>query len=251
MTALFISDLHLDESRPNITQAFIRFMAQKAPTADALYILGDFFEVWIGDDDPAEFNQSIIAVLGAFTDSGKALFVMVGNRDFLIGQDFAKQTGATLLDDPTLIELDGTPTLLMHGDSLCTQDLEYMAFRQQARSAAWQQQVLSQPIDARRALAAQIRAQSKSMNSLKAEDIMDVTPDEVITTMNHFGAVRMIHGHTHRPARHPVNLGCTEGERIVLGDWDEQLWWLEASNDGISLESLNIDTERFPPRKSS
>lgn len=232
MTTLFISDLHLDASRPDITAAFERFMTQIAPTADALYILGDFFEVWIGDDDRSEFNQHIIGLLRDYRNTGKALSVMVGNRDFLMGADFASQCGATLLTDPTTLDLYGTPTLLMHGDSLCTQDLEYMAFRQQARSPQWQQQLLAQPLEARRAIAKQLRDTSKSMNSLKAEDIMDVTASEVVREMEAHQTTRLIHGHTHRPDRHPVPLASGTGERIVLGDWHDFLWWLEADASG-------------------
>lgn len=232
MTTLFISDLHLDASRPEITAAFERFMTQVAPGSEALYILGDFFEVWIGDDDRSDFNQTIINLLKAYSDSGKALYIMVGNRDFLMGEEFASQCGATLLNDPTAIDLYGTPTLLMHGDSMCTKDEEYMAFRQQARSPQWQQQLLAQPIEARRAIAKQLREQSKSMSSMKAEDIMDVTLEEVIREMTEHQTTRMIHGHTHRPARHQVELGDGIGERIVLGDWYHYLWWLEADNQG-------------------
>ncbi|GAB3106610.1 UDP-2,3-diacylglucosamine diphosphatase [Aestuariicella hydrocarbonica] len=232
MTTLFISDLHLDASRPDITGAFERFMTQIAPSADALYILGDFFEAWIGDDDRNDFNQHIVNLLKRYTDSGKSLFLMVGNRDFLLGEEFARQCGATLLDDPTRIDLYGTATLLMHGDSLCTKDEEYMAFRLQARSTQWQQQLLAQPIEARRALARQLREQSKSMTSLKAEDIMDVTASEVLREMEDHRVTRMIHGHTHRPDRHSIKLTGSEGERIVLGDWHDHLWWLEAEPSG-------------------
>lgn len=240
MITLFISDLHLDASRPDITAAFERFMSQVAPNSEALYILGDFFEVWIGDDDHNDFNQKIIELLKTYSDSGKKLFFMVGNRDFLIGNEFIGQCGATLLNDPTAIDLYGTPTLLMHGDSMCTKDAEYMAFRQQARSPEWQQQLLAQPIEARRAIAKQLREQSKSMSSMKAEDIMDVTPEEVIREMQEHQATRMIHGHTHRPDRHQVELETGVGERIVLGDWYHYLWWLEADNQG------NIDQHKRP-----
>ncbi|WP_439136423.1 UDP-2,3-diacylglucosamine diphosphatase [Pseudomaricurvus sp.] len=240
MTTLFIYDLHLDASRTDITAAFERFMTQIAPTSDALYILGDFFEVWIGDDDRNDFNQQIIDQLKAYSDSGKALYLMVGNRDFLMGEEFAEQCGATLLNDPTAIDLYGMPTLLMHGDSLCTKDAEYMAFRQQARSTQWQQQLLAQPIEARRAIAKQLREQSKSMSSMKAEDIMDVTPEEVVREMEEHHATLMIHGHTHRPNRHPVTLAKGDGERIVLGDWYNHLWWLEADKQG------NIEQHKRP-----
>jgi UDP-2,3-diacylglucosamine hydrolase len=248
MTTLFISDLHLDPSRPDVTLAFHRFMQQLAPTSDALYILGDFFEVWIGDDDDSEFNHAIMETLKAFTEAGGKLYFMVGNRDFLIGAGFAKITGATLLEDPTVIDLYGIPTLLMHGDSLCTLDTEYMAFRTQARSADWQAQLLAQPIEARREIARQLREKSQSMNSLKADDIMDVTGDEVVSVMQHLNVERLIHGHTHRPERHAVATTTdTNGkalERIVLGDWHHQLWWLSAETDGsLTLESRPIASQ--------
>ncbi len=211
-------------------------MQTHASNAEALYILGDFFEVWIGDDDQTPFNQSIMSLLKDYSASGGQLYFMVGNRDFLIGDGFAKETGAHLLPDPTVIDLYGQPVLLMHGDSLCTRDTDYMAFRQQARSPTWQAQLLSQPIDVRRKIAQDLREKSQSMNSLKADDIMDVTPEEVNLSMVSHGVKLMIHGHTHRPARHQlVNEGA---ERIVLGDWHRSAWWLKASACGaISLES--------------
>ncbi|WP_423896040.1 UDP-2,3-diacylglucosamine diphosphatase [Candidatus Pelagadaptatus aseana] len=231
MTTLFISDLHLTPERPDITRAFQQFMTGKALEADTLYILGDFFEVWIGDDDDAPYVLNIIKWLREYSDSGHQLFFMCGNRDFLIGDNFAKAAGATLLSDPTVIDLYGIPTVLMHGDSLCTQDLEYMAFRQMSRAPAWQTELLAKPLAERRAIAQHLRQQSKSMSSMKAEDIMDVTPEEVVNTMNQLGATRMIHGHTHRPNVHPLQLGDTQGERMVLGDWGEKLWWIEATAD--------------------
>jgi len=249
MTTLFISDLHLDPSRPDVTLAFHRFMQQLAPKSDALYILGDFFEVWIGDDDDSEFNHAIMRTLKSFTDAGGTLYFMVGNRDFLIGSGFAQMTGATLLEDPTVIDLYGTPTLLMHGDSLCTLDTEYMAFRAQARSAEWQAQLLAQPIQARREIARQLREKSQSMNSLKAEDIMDVTGDEVVAVMRQLKVERLIHGHTHRPERHTVTAAGKDSpalERIVLGDWHQHLWWLAAEIDGtLALESRAITAQQL------
>ncbi len=214
-------------------------MQTTAASADALYILGDFFEVWIGDDDDSPFNHSIIRILRDYRDNGGLLYFMVGNRDFLIGEGFAKQTGAQLLTDPTVIDLYGKKVLLMHGDSLCTLDTEYMAFRQQARSEPWQSQLLSQPLEVRRQIAKDLREQSQSMNSLKADDIMDVTPEEVDRSMSDHGVNLMIHGHTHRPARHSLDDG--NRERIVLGDWHEDAWWLIAEPTGsISLESAPI-----------
>lgn len=229
MSTLFISDLHLCNERPAITRAFFDFMRGKAQSCEALYILGDFFEVWIGDDDDDAYAQSISDELRAFTDSGKALFIMVGNRDFLMGQDFARQCGATLLADPTTIDLYGTPTLLLHGDSLCTRDLEYMAFRKLARSSQWQADLLSKPLAERRAIALQLRQKSKSMSSMKAEDIMDVTESEVTRIMLEHGATRMIHGHTHRPAVHDMVVAEKTAQRMVLGDWGDNIWWIEAT----------------------
>ncbi len=238
----FISDLHLDESRPAVTRAFFEFLDTRVKGADALYILGDFFEVWVGDDDDATFARQIVERLRRFRDSGTPIYFMHGNRDFLVGEQFARATGATLLSDPTVIDLYGKPLLLMHGDSLCTRDREYMAFRQQARSAEWQQALLAQPLEARRALAKKLREQSKSMNSLKAEDIMDVTPKEVVGEMTKHGVKTLIHGHTHRPARHTVDLKGQCGERFVLGDWGESLWWIEASTDGgLALRHATIE----------
>lgn len=235
MTTLFISDLHLDEALPDLTKAFEQFMHNQASTAERLFILGDFFEVWVGDDDDSEFNQQIKAHLRNFTSNGGQLFLMVGNRDFLMGPEFATECGATLLDDPTVIDLYGTATLLMHGDSLCTRDTDYMAFRQLSRSPQWQQQMLSQSLQARKAFAQQARAQSKDHNRMQADEIMDVTESEVSRMMLEHEVTRLIHGHTHRPQRHSFSLGDNPAERIVLGDWGPAIWWLQAEADG-SLE---------------
>ena len=241
MTIVFISDLHLDESRPAVTRAFFEFLDTQAKGVEALYILGDFFEVWIGDDDDDPFNRAIVERLRRYSASGPALYFMHGNRDFLIGEQFAQQTGATLLEDPTTIDLYGSRCLLMHGDSLCTKDAEYMAFRRQARSTEWQQTLLSQPLPARRALAQQMRAQSASMNSLKAEDIMDVTAAEVVKALESRAAQTLIHGHTHRPARHSLVANGQPAERLVLGDWGSDLWWLQASPDNpLQLHQAKI-----------
>lgn len=242
MTTLFISDLHLDEGRPAITQAFYDFLEQRAYNADELYILGDFFEAWIGDDDDASFAAEVKAQLKKLTDNDTQLFIMGGNRDFLLGKDFATQVGGISLEDPTVIDLYGERVLLMHGDSLCTHDLEYMQFRAQARSEPFQAMMLSKSLDERRAIAADLRQKSKSMNSLKAEDIMDVTPEEVVKAMDEAQVHVMVHGHTHRPAHHTLDLPEEErGERIVLGDWGENIWWIEASAEtALSLNKAPI-----------
>jgi len=240
MTTLFISDLHLDESRPDISRAFFEFLERETPQAEALYILGDFFEVWVGDDDDSEFSRQIVERLRSITDKGTALYFMHGNRDFLLGDTFIKETRATLLPDPSLIDLYGEPVLLMHGDSLCTLDEDYMIFRQQARSPEWQQQLMSHSLTERRIIAADLRLKSQSMNSLKAEDIMDVTPSEVSRIMELKQVKRLIHGHTHRPARHPLSLKSGAAERIVLGDWHDHGWVLRVSSDAYSLEKFLI-----------
>ncbi|MFC6635496.1 UDP-2,3-diacylglucosamine diphosphatase [Microbulbifer taiwanensis] len=235
MTSYLISDLHLDESRPEITEAFFDFLRDRAAGAEALYILGDFFEVWIGDDDDAPLAAEVAAELARYSNGGAELYLMHGNRDFLIGQDFAHRAGAILLSDPSLVTLGGQSVLLMHGDSLCTRDSEYMAFRQQARDPNWQEALLAKPLEERRAIAAQIRAVSKSMNSRKAEDIMDVTPEEVEKVMREQGARTLIHGHTHRPARHQLTVDGNPAERIVLGDWGESGWCVKADKDSLEL----------------
>lgn len=233
---LFISDLHLDPARPAVIAALAEFL-EKNTDCHALYILGDIFEAWVGDDDDSPLASEIAALLRAFASQGPELYLMVGNRDFLLGEGFCASVGATLLPDPTPIDLYGRPALLLHGDSLCTADAEYMKFRAMARSPEWQAQLLASSLEDRRALAAQLRAASKDASSNKAEDIMDVTPSEVGRVMEEANVSLMIHGHTHRPARHPV----TRGERIVLGDWDSKGWYIEASPNKIELIEFNIN----------
>jgi UDP-2,3-diacylglucosamine hydrolase len=228
---LFISDLHLDLSRPAITEAFYAFLAGRGRQADALYILGDLFELWVGDDDDSPLAMDVATHLHQLVDAGTQVFFMHGNRDFLVGERFAEAAGAELLPDPTVIKAGGQRLLLMHGDTLCTEDRDYQAFRQQVRQPAWMEAVLAKPLAERRALGRQLREQSRSMNSRKTEDIMDVTESEVLTVMQHHGADKLIHGHTHRPARHPIDVGSTHGERIVLGDWDQNAWCLRYDGD--------------------
>lgn len=240
MTSLFISDLHLDESRPEITRAFYKFLEARARTCEALYILGDFFEAWIGDDEDSDLSREVVAQLKQLTDSGVKLFIMHGNRDFLLGKLFCQQTGATLLNDPSTITLGEQKVLLMHGDSLCTKDIEYMKFREQARSSAWQDQLLSQPLEVRRALVAQMRAQSQAMNSNKSDDIMDVTPDEVVKAMKSAAANTFIHGHTHRPGIHDLDINQQVAKRFVLGDWESHLWFIEHKDNQLHLFKESI-----------
>jgi len=228
VTTLFISDLHLEESRPDITEAFLGFLDGTASGVDQLYILGDFFEAWIGDDERTPLQEQIAAALRKLRDSGTDIFLMHGNRDFLIGEDFCKRAGASLLDDPTVIDLHGTPTLLMHGDSLCTADVEYQKFRANMRNPQWQQMILQRPLEDRQQMARQLREISMAKNQGKEEFIMDVTPEEVIKDMEAHGVQHMIHGHTHRPAVHELIANGLPAKRIVLGDWDKNIWWLEA-----------------------
>ncbi|MFT6579065.1 MAG: UDP-2,3-diacylglucosamine hydrolase [Zhongshania sp.] len=237
MTTLFISDLHLDETRPDITRAFFEFLHHTAINAKSLYILGDFFEGWIGDDDSSALIEAVRTELSALTKHGVSLYIMHGNRDFLIGDAFCADVGATLLQDPTIISLAGEQTLLMHGDSLCTDDQEYMQFRKMLRNPAWQQDALKKPLEERRAIAKHLRMASSEANSNKAEDIMDVNADAVNSALMEHGCTRLIHGHTHRPYRHQLTINQQPAERIVLGDWDGSVWYLTDEGESLSLRS--------------
>jgi UDP-2,3-diacylglucosamine hydrolase len=221
MTTLFISDLHLEAERPELTRIFLDFLASRAGKVDALYILGDLFEAWVGDDDHSEFNQTILSALHQFVGRGSQLFVMVGNRDFLLGPDFAKAAQATLIPDPCQINLYGQPTLLMHGDSLCTQDLKHMAFRQQTQNPLFRQAVLQKPLAERIALARMLRQQSQLNTRELAMDIMDVTESAYHHALADAGLNLLIHGHTHRPGFDLFKLNDQLALRIVLSDWDD------------------------------
>ena len=239
MATLFISDLHLDPSRPGSTRLFGEFVDGEARKADALYILGDLFEAWVGDDDPSETGAFVAEKLKALADSGVPVHFMHGNRDFLVGEDYARRAGFTLLPDPTRIELRGKPVLLMHGDTLCTDDLAYQKFRAQTRDPAWQKQFLAQPLAARMAFARQARAASQAhqgglRDAGTMETITDVAPAAVAQAFSDHGVDTLIHGHTHRPAIHR-DAGRT---RIVLGDWYEQGSVLRVDADGMHLEFL-------------
>ena len=241
MATLFISDLHLDDSRPQITQLFEDFLAgDEARTADAVYILGDLVEAWLGDDDDAELPARIARATLALRDSGVPVYFMVGNRDFLLGEDFAQRAGFTLLDDGTVHDLYGRPTLLMHGDVLCTDDVAYQTVRKQVRTSEWKAQVLAMPLEARRALAAKARQDSKAHTSSTMETIMDVNADAVADTMRNAGVTRLIHGHTHRPATHHFELDGQPAERIVLGDWYEHGSVLRVTPEAAELRGLAL-----------
>jgi len=242
MTTLLISDLHLHPGAPDLGARFLDWLDRRAHGAAALYILGDFFDAWIGDDlldlgdaDPtghAELARRVVSALRRLSDAGTALYLMHGNRDFLLGERFADEAGATLLPDPSVVELGGEPVLLMHGDSLCTRDTTYQAFRAQARDPAWQQQILALPIPERLALARSLREQAGEATSNKAEAIMDVTPEEVARAMQAHGVDTLIHGHTHRPAVHALDLDGQPARRYVLGDWTADQGWEVVVEEG-------------------
>jgi UDP-2,3-diacylglucosamine hydrolase len=218
VTTLFISDLHLDASRPRVIQLFAQFLQQHAGQIDALYILGDLFEAWIGDDAGAA-AAPVVGALRAFSQRGTPLFVMHGNRDFLLGSDFAHATNAALLPETHIIDLYGTRTLLMHGDTLCTDDTEYQNFRLMVRNPQWQQAFLAKPIAERIALAQQARSESRDKTKNTAEYIMDANPDAVVNAMCSHNVRHLIHGHTHRPAIHSLRIDGDAAYRYVLGDW--------------------------------
>ncbi|MBE1162618.1 UDP-2,3-diacylglucosamine diphosphatase [Dyella acidiphila] len=239
MSTLFIADLHLDDSRPQITSLFEHYLAsEEVRRADALYILGDLVEAWIGDDDDAQLPKRIATATRAVRDAGVPVYFMAGNRDFLLGEAFAERAGFTLLDDGTVHDLYGTPTLLMHGDVLCTDDVAYQAVRRNVRTPAWKAQVLSMPLEARRAFAAKAREDSRAHTGSTHETIMDVNADAVAQAMRTAGVTRLVHGHTHRPAIHPLNLDGHTAKRIVLGDWYEQGSVLKIDLKSLDLQAL-------------
>jgi UDP-2,3-diacylglucosamine hydrolase len=217
--ALFISDLHLQESHPRTLEAFFRFLSEHASRAEALYLLGDIFEYWAGDDDLATpFHQEIIKALRALADQGVAVYWMAGNRDFLVGQDFAQAAGLRLLPDPYVADFGGQRVVLVHGDAQCTDDHKYMAFRAQVRDPAWQRQFLAMPLTQRKAIIAGLREGSRQAHGEKSYEIMDVTADAVNALHQASGADVIIHGHTHRPALHQD--AATGRRRYVLPDWE-------------------------------
>ncbi|MBL3529164.1 MAG: UDP-2,3-diacylglucosamine diphosphatase [gamma proteobacterium endosymbiont of Lamellibrachia anaximandri] len=236
---LFISDLHLSDDQPETVQLFLDFLERRAPGADRLYILGDLFDAWIGDDLEIEPAQRIKIALKRLYDSGSRILLMHGNRDFLLGEQFCAQTGAELIDDPTQIDLFGTATLLMHGDLLCTDDLPYQAFRRQVRDPAFITQFLSRTIPERIAIAQEYRAKSGEATSLKAAGIMDVNQTTVEQYMENRGVRRLIHGHTHRPGRHDFMLSGEKSSRFVLGEWhSDHAEILVASPKGLRVETI-------------
>jgi UDP-2,3-diacylglucosamine hydrolase len=232
MSILFISDLHLDASRPHITRLFRDFVRVEASKAQALYILGDLFEAWIGDDAVDETADQVALALSGLHEHGVPCFFIHGNRDFLLGDGYARRARMTLLPDPSVVDVHGERVLLMHGDTLCTDDAPYQAFRMQARNPQWQRAFLARPVAERQAFAAQARAESQRYTRSAGEAITDVNAGEVRSALHAHGVRRMIHGHTHRPAIHAIELDDAPAERAVLGDWYEQgsvLQWTQES----------------------
>ncbi len=238
MKTLFVSDLHLDAASPEIARQFHAFLGDEARSAEALYILGDLFEAWLGDDDPDPAARATVGALRALTDSGVPLFLMHGNRDFLIGERFCRETGATLLPDGTVIELHGERAVLMHGDALCTDDASYQRLRRIVRNPLVRGLFRLMTLNQRRALAARLRAGSRAHVGMTAPELMDVNAETVAQAFREAGVRTMIHGHTHRPAVHPLEIDGAPAKRIVLGDWYTQGSVLEVSAGGFELRVL-------------
>jgi UDP-2,3-diacylglucosamine hydrolase len=238
VATLFISDLHIDASRPEITRQFLSFLRTEAAGADALYILGDLFESWVGDDDADPAQREAIAGLHALTLGGVPCFVMHGNRDFLLGPQFCAMSGAALLPDPILVTLYGEPVLVMHGDALCTDDRAYQRLRATVRDAEWQRQFLSLSVAARRALAGAARAGSQAHTAAIEYAITDVNAGSVEAVLRAAGVATLLHGHTHRPAVHSLQVDGRDCRRIVLGDWYSQGSVLRWDRAGPQLAAL-------------
>jgi UDP-2,3-diacylglucosamine hydrolase len=238
--ALFASDLHLDPALPATTERFLRFLKETAARADSLYLLGDIFEAWVGDDDlDSDFNRGVVQALAALAEQGVALYWMAGNRDFLVGAGFAHAARLTLLEDPHRLTLAGHRLVLTHGDALCTDDTAYMAFRRQVRDPAWQAQFLAQPLALRKQIAEGMRQQSRDAQRMKEAQIMDVNAQAVDALFASSGAQVMVQGHTHRPARH---VHGPDRVRHVLPDWDldhgkSRGGWLALTKAGEFVET--------------
>ncbi|NRB39692.1 MAG: UDP-2,3-diacylglucosamine diphosphatase [Pseudomonadales bacterium] len=240
MTIRIISDLHLDEKNPALCRAFFIYLDNLPKDTQSLYILGDFFEAWVGDDDDLPFHDDIRQRLKQLTDSGITLFFQHGNRDFLVGELFAKQTGCTLLPEAYVLYTGTQKIAILHGDSLCIDDVEYQQFRAQMRNPDVQKMLLSQTLDERRALAQSLRDNSKEANSNKAENIMDINQAELEKVMRQLDVQILIHGHTHRPQKHQFNIDDKACERIVLGDWGKTGWEIVLDDNQISLNEFKL-----------
>lgn len=231
----FIADLHLSESRPDISTCFLRFLENDATEAEKLYILGDLFEAWVGDDDDSPYLKTIADALTKLSKSGTKIFYIHGNRDFLLGKRYAKKAGIHLLPEIDTIDLYGKHVVIMHGDTLCTRDVDYQVFRKKSRSWWWQTVIKSLPLFVRKKIAENYRKRSTEATAIKSQDIMDVTESEVIECLEKYNSQLLIHGHTHRPAVHQISANGENAERIVLGDWYEQGAWLKVTPDSTEL----------------
>lgn len=238
MSQLFVSDLHLDASAPAAIEQFLTFLRTHAAGTEALYILGDLFEVWVGDDEAEAHKRAVCEALRTLTSSGVACFVLHGNRDFLLGRGFSDKTGCRLLPDPVIAEFDGERVLLTHGDTLCTDDHSYQELRSVVRTIPWQQRFLALPLADRELLADQARAGSRQHTARTLPKIMDVNPEAVATAYRVTGVRRIIHGHTHRPGIHDTTVEGTRAQRIVLGAWYEQGSYLVYTNERYELREL-------------
>ncbi|WP_318488823.1 UDP-2,3-diacylglucosamine diphosphatase [Photobacterium leiognathi] len=241
MTTLFISDLHLSASRPDMTDCFLRFMAEDTANIDALYVLGDLFEMWIGDDEESPFLQQIKQAFKTLTDSGVPCYFVHGNRDFLIGKRFSQQTGVQLLPEHSVVDLYGKPTLILHGDTLCIEDEAYQRYRKKVHNKFIQWLFFRIPLSKRIQIGEKFRNNSSKNNQMKSQSIMDVTASEVVRVMKEFHVDQMIHGHTHRPDIHSLTVDDKPATRIVLGDWYEHGSVLVVTPDGYQLETHAFD----------
>lgn len=231
----FIADLHLAQNRPDITACFLRFLKHEAIKAQSLYILGDLFEAWIGDDDDSPYVSTIANALETLRDFGTHVYYIHGNRDFLLGKKYAQKSAITLLPEVDSIDLYGQNVIVMHGDTLCTRDIAYQKFRLKSRSWWWQTLIKSLPLFVRKKIAASYRKKSAAATAVKSQDIMDVTPSEVVKCLEDNHSQLIIHGHTHRPAIHELKANGKKAQRIVLGDWYEQGAWLKVTPTGMEL----------------
>lgn len=236
----FIADLHLSENRPDISACFLRFLESDAIEAEKLYILGDLFEAWVGDDDDSPFLKTIADALTKLSQSGTIIYYIHGNRDFLIGKRYAKQASMQLLPEVDTIDLYGRHVVIMHGDTLCTRDVDYQVFRKKSRSWWWQAAIKSLPLFIRKKIAADYRKKSATATATKSQEIMDVTESEVIVCLQKYQSQLLIHGHTHRPAIHEISANGESAKRIVLGDWYEQGAWLKVTANSIELLNQSL-----------
>ena len=236
MKPRFISDIHLSKNSPHLTAAFKAFLVESKKACSHLFILGDLFEVWIGDDDNNSFHQEIKAALSEFTSNGPETFFMHGNRDFLIGEAFANEVGISILSDPYTLNINGLNVILSHGDFLCTGDVDYMDFRNMVRSEAWQKDFLSKNLDERNEIANSLRSTSKDATSKKSLEITDANPETINDFMQKNQPDIFIHGHTLRPKIHEGNLF----KRVVLGDWDKSGWYLSITENNLDLKEFKI-----------